>query len=143
MTMQDHNELFTPGIDPAIVSFTGMIVRTETEIGDFGLEQPYNFTIIPTGWSRQSTIRLGFRDDGEKELDDATVQNMLYRTFHLTGKFLIGVHNLNRGIVPEHDSELTEAEIGICWRITGFIRRIRSFEYLSTMYRELSVRVGG
>jgi hypothetical protein len=89
MTDRDIADGMVTHID-CTVSFTGMIVRTEdwdhsydSDASD-DTERMFGFTILPSSWPRDSTIRAFLERDkyGAKDLKD-----MLYKTYKVSGTF--------------------------------------------------------
>jgi len=140
VTLEDLDALFEGRSEPVLDSFTGVIVRVEAPVGDHGLEQPYHYTMIPSGWPRKTTMQMKFFDDDEMNyLTDDNVQDMLYQPFRMTGKFAISVPYWNT-FKPQHDPEPTEAETGVCWRITGYVDRNRTIDHRSKTFRALRIK---
>ena len=138
VTMEDLDALFEGRPERNIVSFTGVIVRIEAPLGDYQLEQPYSYTIIPSGWSRKTTMQMAFHNDDEYGLDENKFQDMLYQPFRVFGEFR-GSGLSQESFKPHQNPEPAEVKSGICWKVTGSVSYSSCETHLEISYRVLRI----
>jgi hypothetical protein len=68
-------------------------------------------------------MRMKFLDDDQENyLTDNKVQDMLYQPVRMTGNFT-GFGTFLSYFRPQIDPVPAEAEIGICWQMTGYVKQ--------------------